>query len=122
MGNFAKIPLMSRKGKKVRLQAFRVEFEMLKMKVSKSIDDYVTRVKAVINEMKRNEKTPDDAEIEVDEEHVDKAINHMVRAKQVKSIKHQVMDKEFEVEVETDFNKEINLKYNVIAVISQNMA
>ncbi|GMI95320.1 hypothetical protein HRI_003201300 [Hibiscus trionum] len=42
------------KAKKVRLQSLRAEFEMLKMKTTKSIDDYVSRVKVVANEMKRN--------------------------------------------------------------------
>lgn len=61
-----------------------------------------------------------EAEIEVDEDHVDEAINHMVKSKQVTNIKHQVMDKELEAEVEAevDFNKEINLRYNVIIAIN----
>ncbi|GMJ05590.1 hypothetical protein HRI_004228200 [Hibiscus trionum] len=42
------------KAKKVRLQSLRTEFEMLKMKTTENIDDYVSRVKAVANEMKRN--------------------------------------------------------------------
>ncbi|KAL4312664.1 hypothetical protein GQ457_01G025820 [Hibiscus cannabinus] len=45
------------KAKKVGLQSLGVEFEMLKMKNTESIDDYVNRVKAVANEMKRNGET-----------------------------------------------------------------
>ncbi|KAK5846498.1 hypothetical protein PVK06_002788 [Gossypium arboreum] len=92
------------------------------MKPSENVDDYVIRVKAVVNEMKRNGETLDDvrvmekilrsltrkfdyvvelgiildkvqaivedtvedieAEIKVDEEHVDEEINHMVKSKQ----------------------------------------
>ncbi|KAA3480435.1 polyprotein [Gossypium australe] len=62
-GEFCKNPFNESKGKKVRLQAFRVEFETSKMKVSKCTDDYVTRVKAVVNEMKRNGKTPNDVRV-----------------------------------------------------------
>ncbi|KAL4273278.1 hypothetical protein GQ457_13G002920 [Hibiscus cannabinus] len=45
------------KAKNVRLQSLRAEFEMLKMKNTEGIDDYVSRVKAVANEMKRNGET-----------------------------------------------------------------
>lgn len=61
-----------------------------------------------------------EAKIEVEEEHVDEEINHMVKSKQVTNIKHQVVDKDLEakVEAEVDFNKEINLSYNVIIAIN----
>ncbi|XP_016742956.1 uncharacterized protein [Gossypium hirsutum] len=53
----------AKKAKNVRLQTFRAEFETLKMKPSESVDDYVIRVKAVVNEMKKNGETLDDVRI-----------------------------------------------------------
>ncbi|CAM8996692.1 unnamed protein product [Rhodiola kirilowii] len=43
-----------KKVKKVRLQVLRGEFENIKMKSSENISEYVTRLKTVTNEMKRN--------------------------------------------------------------------
>ncbi|KAK2991588.1 hypothetical protein RJ640_000959 [Escallonia rubra] len=51
------------KAKKVRLQSLRVEFETLKMLSSENISDYVTRLKTVANEMKRNGETLDDVRV-----------------------------------------------------------
>ncbi|KAK2979121.1 hypothetical protein RJ640_021124 [Escallonia rubra] len=51
------------KAKKVRLQSLRAEFETLKMQSSKNINDYVTRLKTVANEMKRNGETLDDVRV-----------------------------------------------------------
>ena len=42
------------KVKKVRLQVLRGEFKNIKMKASKNIGEYVTRLKTMTNEMKRN--------------------------------------------------------------------
>ncbi|XP_074336690.1 uncharacterized protein LOC141673860 [Apium graveolens] len=48
------------KVKKVRLQVLRGEFENLKMKSSENIGEFVTRLKTVTNEMKRNGENLDD--------------------------------------------------------------
>ena len=47
------------KVKKVRLQVLRGEFENLKMKSSENIGEFVTRLKTVTNEMKRNGESLD---------------------------------------------------------------
>ncbi|XP_074328442.1 uncharacterized protein LOC141666351 [Apium graveolens] len=51
------------KVKKVRLQVLRGEFENLKMKSSENIGEFVTRLKMVINEMKRNGESLDDVRV-----------------------------------------------------------
>ncbi|GMI72170.1 hypothetical protein HRI_000886300 [Hibiscus trionum] len=51
------------KAKKVRLQSLRAKFEILKMKNTESIDDYVNRVKAVANEIKRNGESLDEVRV-----------------------------------------------------------
>ncbi|KAK2989425.1 hypothetical protein RJ640_017680 [Escallonia rubra] len=51
------------KAKKVRLQSLRAEFETLKMLSSENISDYVTRLKTVADEMKRNGETLDDVRV-----------------------------------------------------------
>ncbi|XP_074351364.1 uncharacterized protein LOC141690467 [Apium graveolens] len=51
------------KVKKVRLQVLRGEFENLKMKNSENIGEFVTRLKAVTNEMKRNGESLDDVRV-----------------------------------------------------------
>ncbi|XP_074334286.1 uncharacterized protein LOC141671793 [Apium graveolens] len=51
------------KVKKVRLQVLRGEFENLKMKNSENIGEFVTRLKAVTNEMKRNGESLDDIRV-----------------------------------------------------------
>ncbi|KAA3463679.1 polyprotein [Gossypium australe] len=54
---FCKNPFKERK--RPTLQTLRAEFETLKIKVSESVDDYITQVKEVVNEMKMNGKTLD---------------------------------------------------------------
>ncbi|XP_074369254.1 uncharacterized protein LOC141710582 [Apium graveolens] len=51
------------KVKKVRLQVLRGEFENLKMKTYENIGEFVTRLKAVTNEMKRNGESLDDVRV-----------------------------------------------------------
>ncbi|KAL8094563.1 hypothetical protein AgCh_036190 [Apium graveolens] len=51
------------KVKKVRLRVLRGEFENLKMKNSENIGEFVTRLKAVTNEMKRNGESLDDVRV-----------------------------------------------------------
>lgn len=51
------------KVKKVRLQVLRGEFENIKMTASENIGEYVTHLKTVINEMKRNGKSLDDVRV-----------------------------------------------------------
>ncbi|XP_074347359.1 uncharacterized protein LOC141686208 [Apium graveolens] len=52
-----------KKVKKVRLQVLRGEFENLKMKTSENIGEFVTRLKAITNEMKRNGESLDDVRV-----------------------------------------------------------
>jgi hypothetical protein len=40
--------------KQVRLQTFRGEFKILRMKESEGVSDYITRVEMVVNQLKRN--------------------------------------------------------------------
>ncbi|XP_074326944.1 uncharacterized protein LOC141664885 [Apium graveolens] len=51
------------KVKKVRLQVLHGEFENLKMKTSENIGEFVTRLKAIINEMKRNDESLNDVRV-----------------------------------------------------------
>ncbi|XP_074336226.1 uncharacterized protein LOC141673379 [Apium graveolens] len=51
------------KVKKVRLQVLRGEFENIKMKTSENIGEYVTRLKTMTNEMKRNGESLDDVRV-----------------------------------------------------------
>ncbi|XP_074337616.1 uncharacterized protein LOC141674811 [Apium graveolens] len=51
------------KVKKVRLQVLRGEFENLKMKSSENIGEFVTRLKTVTNEMKKNGESLDDVRV-----------------------------------------------------------
>ncbi|XP_074346456.1 uncharacterized protein LOC141685242 [Apium graveolens] len=51
------------KVKKVRLQVLRGEFENFKMKNSENIGEFVTHLKAVTNEMKRNGESLDDVRV-----------------------------------------------------------
>ncbi|XP_074369332.1 uncharacterized protein LOC141710681 [Apium graveolens] len=51
------------KVKKVRFQVVRGEFENLKMKNSENIGEFVTRLKAVTNEMKRNGESLDNVRV-----------------------------------------------------------
>nr|XP_017233138.1 PREDICTED: uncharacterized protein LOC108207189 [Daucus carota subsp. sativus] len=51
------------KVKKVRLQVLRGEFENLKMKSSENIGEFVTRLKTVTNELKRNGESLDDVRV-----------------------------------------------------------
>ncbi|XP_074345799.1 uncharacterized protein LOC141684630 [Apium graveolens] len=51
------------KVKKVRLQVLRGEFINLKMKSSENIGEFVTRLKTVTNEMKRNGESLDDVRV-----------------------------------------------------------
>lgn len=51
------------KVKKLRLQSLRAEFETLKMKTSENVNDYVTRLKTVAYEMKRNGEALDEVRI-----------------------------------------------------------
>ncbi|XP_074345106.1 uncharacterized protein LOC141684164 [Apium graveolens] len=52
-----------KKVKKVRLQVLRGEFENLKVKSSENIGEFVTRLKTVTNEMKRNGESLDDVRV-----------------------------------------------------------
>ncbi|XP_074322781.1 uncharacterized protein LOC141659753 [Apium graveolens] len=51
------------KVKKVRIQVLRGKFENIKMKASENIGEYVTRLKTVTNEMKRNGESLDDVRV-----------------------------------------------------------
>ena len=59
MGDSTEISPRIKKAKRVQLQTLRAKFETLKMQSLENIVDYVTRLQTVVNEMKRNGKTPD---------------------------------------------------------------
>ncbi|KAK8921190.1 hypothetical protein KSP39_PZI020029 [Platanthera zijinensis] len=48
------------KAKKVKLQSLRAQYKVIKMQVSEKVGDYVTRLRTLTNEMKRNGETIDD--------------------------------------------------------------
>ena len=51
------------KVKKVHLQTLRSEFEAIRIKDSKSISEYVSRVLTIVNPMKRNDEDVKDATV-----------------------------------------------------------
>ncbi|KAK8960948.1 hypothetical protein KSP40_PGU001706 [Platanthera guangdongensis] len=51
------------KAKKVKLQSLRGEYEMLRMQATEKVGDFVTRLRTLTNEMKRNGETIDDVSL-----------------------------------------------------------